>query len=99
MQIERVEDGYLLRKPGGEFCHLVRNYNGAESWACSAIDYLMTLRERNRELQDRTWYWVWYEGLDATYEAPAMYRADAKAFYSVEFSGVPASEVLVLNYA
>ena len=42
MQIERVEDGYHLRKPSGEFIHLVRNYNGVESWACAAIDYLTT---------------------------------------------------------
>jgi len=49
--------------------------------------------------KDGKWYWVKYEGLGKTYEAPAMYRADAKAFYSVEFSGVPEHSVLVLKEA
>ena len=48
---------------------------------------------------DGNWYWVKYEGLGKTYTAPAMYRADAKAFYSVEFSGVPEKEVVVLRKA
>ena len=51
------------------------------------------------ELTDSRWYWVRYEGLDKTYEAPAMYRSDAKAFYSVEFSGIPTRQVLVLKEA
>lgn len=51
----------------------------------------------NRELEDGKWYWVQYEALDKTYEAPAIYRADAKAFYSAEFSGIPAHQVLVLK--
>lgn len=54
---------------------------------------------RNRELTDGKWYWVQYEGLGKTYEAPAIYREDAKAFYSVEFSGITAREVLVLKEA
>lgn len=49
--------------------------------------------------QDGRWYWVRYEGLGKTYEAPAIYRADAKAFYSVEFSGIPEHRVLVLKEA
>ena len=45
---------------------------------------------------DGKWYWVRYEGLGRTYEAPALYRESAKAFYSVEFSGIPARQVEVL---
>lgn len=52
MQIKKVEDGYQLRKPGGGFIHLVRNYNGVESWACEAIDLLCELREENARLRD-----------------------------------------------
>ena len=48
---------------------------------------------------DGNWYWVKYEGLGKTYTAPAMYRADAKAFYSVEFSGIPEKEVVMLRKA
>lgn len=47
--------------------------------------------------EDGRWYWVRYEGLGQTYEAPALYRDDAQAFYSYEFSGVPAREVIVLS--
>ena len=54
---------------------------------------------RNTELADGKWYWVQYEGLGQTYEAPAMYRAEAKAFYSVEFSGIPSNQALVLKEA
>ena len=51
------------------------------------------------ELVHGKWYWVRYEGLGRTYEAPAMYRDDAKAFYSVEFSGIPTRQVVVLREA
>lgn len=51
------------------------------------------------ELEDGRWYWVRYEGLGQTYEAPALFRADAKAFYSYEFSGVPARKVHVIGEA
>ena len=54
---------------------------------------------RNTELADGKWYWVQYEGLGKTYEAPAMYMAAPNAFYSFEFSGIPAREVLVLKEA
>jgi hypothetical protein len=54
---------------------------------------------RNPELTDGKWYWVQYEGLGKTYEAPAIYRAEAQAFYSVEFSGIPANQALVLKEA
>lgn len=53
----------------------------------------------NREMHDGKWYWVRYEGIGKTYEAPAIYRAGAKAFYSVEFSGIPTHQVLVLKEA
>lgn len=52
-----------------------------------------------KPITDGNWYWVKYEGLGKTYTAPAMYRADAKAFYSVEFSGIPKKEVVVLRKA
>jgi hypothetical protein len=42
---------------------------------------------------DGKWYWVRYDGLGKTYEAPALYRESAKAFYSVEFSGIPTRQV------
>lgn len=48
-------------------------------------------------LTDGGWYWVRYEGLHQSYETPAMYRADSKCFYSVQFSGIPAREVEVLG--
>lgn len=54
---------------------------------------------RTPELADDKWYWVQYQGLGKTYEAPAIYRSEANAFYSVEFSGIPAREVLVLKEA
>jgi len=47
-------------------------------------------------LQDGRWYWVRYEGFGKTYEAPAMYKANAKAFYSHQFSGIQVHEVQVL---
>ena len=47
--------------------------------------------------QDGKWYLVRYEGLGKTYEAPALYRDAPKAFYSVEFSGIPTFQVEVLN--
>lgn len=55
------------------------------------------LREPSAELEDGKWYLVRYEGLGKTYEAPALYRASAEAFYSVEFSGIPTREVEVLK--
>lgn len=58
-----------------------------------------TMSTYQKQLTDGVWYWVKYDGLGKTYTAPAMYRADAKAFYSVEFSGVPEKEVVVLRKA
>lgn len=49
------------------------------------------------DLQDGRWYWVQYEGLDRTYQAPAMFKEDAKAFYSHEFSGIPVSQAAVIR--
>ena len=51
------------------------------------------------DLQDGVWYWVRYEGLGQTYEAPAVYKADADAFYSHEFSGIPARQIDVIKKA
>lgn len=46
---------------------------------------------------DGKWYWVHYEGLGKTYEAAALYRESAKAFYSVDFSGIPLHQVEVIS--
>lgn len=70
------------------------DWHRAAGWACVKV-----LLKKSRVLDDGQWYWVQYEGLGKTYEAPAIYRADAKAFYSVEFSGIPAHQVLVLKEA
>lgn len=48
-------------------------------------------------LVDQAWYWVRYEGLSGVLEAPAMYKADAEAFYSVAFSGIPTREIEVIR--
>jgi hypothetical protein len=48
---------------------------------------------------DGTWYWVEYAGLGRTYNAPAMYKADADCFYSYEFSGIPRRQLTVLRAA
>jgi len=55
------------------------------------------LAEPSVALEDGKWYMVRYEGLGEAYEAPALYRDSAKAFYSVEFSGIPTREVEVLK--
>lgn len=49
------------------------------------------------ELVDRAWYWVRYEGITQTHEAPAMYKKDANAFYSLSFSGIPEPEIVVIR--
>lgn len=56
----------------------------------------MTKDEALKPLTDGKWYWVRYEGLDKTYEAPALYKESAKAFYSVEFSGIPVYQIEVI---
>jgi len=57
--------------------------------------------DKNKQMREAptngAWCWVRYESLNGPIEAPAQYRADAEAFYSVEFSGVPAREVIVLR--
>lgn len=58
----------------------------------------MNNTEQMREaLTNGAWYWVRYESLNGPIEAPAQYRADAEAFYSAEFSGIPTREVTVLR--
>ena len=48
--------------------------------------------------QDRGWYWIEREGWAyETIIAPAMYKAECDAWYSVEFSGSPTREVKVLE--
>lgn len=49
------------------------------------------------EFTDGAWYLVKYEGIGKTYRAPAIYRKESDSFDSVEFSGVPFSEVDVLS--
>jgi len=51
-----------------------------------------------QDLKDGAWYLVRYElltGSDAT--APAMYKHDARAFYSYLFSGIPVHQATVLR--
>jgi len=60
----------------------------------------MSHTEQMREaLTNGAWYWVRYESLNGPVEAPAMYRADAEAFYSHEFSGIPTRRVTVVGPA
>ena len=83
-----------------EFCKAKSEETGdLYDWHRFAGAASVKVLRRNRELDDSKWYWVQYEGLGHTYEAPAMYRAEAKAFYSVEFSGIPANQALVLKEA
>lgn len=52
-------------------------------------------------LVDGFWYWVRYDvgfGLEPI-EAPARYQANVDCFYSWEFSGIPARELVVLGPA
>jgi hypothetical protein len=54
--------------------------------------------EMEQALKDSSWYLVRYEllsGDNAT--APAMYKHDAKAFYSYLFSGIPVRQVTVIR--
>ena len=41
MKIEKMPEGYLLARKGGNGCELWRKFNGAESMACDAIDELI----------------------------------------------------------
>ncbi len=45
MKIEKIPEGYLLVREGGNGCELWRGYNGAESIACDAIDKLIAERD------------------------------------------------------
>lgn len=53
------------------------------------------------DLVDGFWYWVRYEpGFgEKPIEAPARYQANVDCFYSWEFSGIPARELVVLGPA
>ena len=68
---------------------------------CSCIDCVMKPSPHPQQeptaITDGKWYWVRYEGLGKTYEAPALYQEKAKAFYSIEFSGIPARQVEVIS--
>jgi len=44
-------------------------------------------------LENEKWYWVRYVGINKAYEAPALYREGSKAFYSLQFSGIPVREI------
>lgn len=48
MKIEKIPVGYLLTKKGGNSCELWRTFNGAESFACEAIDELIAERDTLR---------------------------------------------------
>lgn len=45
MKIEKIPEGYLLARKGGNGCELWRKFNGAESLACDAIDELIAERD------------------------------------------------------
>ena len=49
------------------------------------------------ELLNRLWYWVEYEGIGRTYQAPAMYIKDCDCFYSYEFSGIPTRQLKAIS--
>ena len=59
----------------------------------------MNTEQMREALTNGAWYWVRYESLNGPVEAPAMYRADAEAFYSHEFSGIPTRRVTVVGPA
>ena len=48
MKIEKIPEGYLLARKGGNGCELWRKFNGAESMACDAIDELIAERDELR---------------------------------------------------
>ena len=48
MKIEKIPEGYLLARKGGNGCELWRKFNGAESMACDAIDELLAERDALR---------------------------------------------------
>ena len=48
MKIEKMPEGYLLARKGGNGCELWRKFNGAESMACDAIDELIAERDELR---------------------------------------------------
>ena len=48
MKIEKIPEGYLLARKGGNSCELWRTFNGAESFACDAIDELIAERDALR---------------------------------------------------
>ena len=48
MKIEKIPEGYILARKGGNGCELWRTFNGAESFACEAIDELIAERDALR---------------------------------------------------
>ena len=48
MKIEKIPEGYLLARKGGNVCELWRTFNGVESFACDAIDELIAERDALR---------------------------------------------------
>ena len=53
MKIEKIPEGYLLARKGGNGCELWRKFNGAESMACDAIDELIAERDELRAKIER----------------------------------------------
>lgn len=53
----------------------------------------------NQPLEDGSWYWVRYEGIATTFEAPALFIANVSCFYSYQFAGIPLRQVEVLRRA
>lgn len=50
-----------------------------------------------QDLEDGKWYLVSYHTLGTVYRAPAMFKKDAAAFYSYEFSGIPARHLEIVR--
>lgn len=51
----------------------------------------------DEDLIDGTWYLVHYERHGSVYRVPALYRKNASAFYSHEFTGIPARWLKVVR--
>lgn len=99
---KRLDDKYHPARHGRSLLGLGKTE--AEAWAAAVRSIerqegIQLLTVHSSQLANGKWYWVRYEGMGKTYEAPAMYRSEANAFYSVEFSGIPARQVLVLRAA
>ena len=80
--------------------HTCGNTGNRQELPCINCDCESSARPASYDvLADRHWYWVEYEGLNETYNAPAMYLDNVDCFYSYEFSGIPRRQLKVLREA